>query len=159
MFPFIHRRSVSKRACWASHIEILRSNLASTVLNWKIGESTIWYDFDFMDPPAPETAMRALRSLNYLRCLSDGRRRMALGRLASQFPLDPMLAVMLIGSLLNVRRKYSPSLRYYSSFQCLKPASARKRADEAKMVFAHHPDRDHLTLLNYDGSGPTKLTR
>ena len=27
--------------------------------------------FDFMDPPAPETLMRALEQLNYLGCLSD----------------------------------------------------------------------------------------
>ena len=27
--------------------------------------------FDFMDPPAPETLMRALEQLNYLGCLND----------------------------------------------------------------------------------------
>ncbi|KAH3672018.1 hypothetical protein OGAPHI_000006, partial [Ogataea philodendri] len=78
--------------------EILRSNLSSTVLELKkLGIDDLVH-FDFMDPPAPETMMRALEELNYLACLDDEGNLTALGRLASQFPLDPMLAVMLIGA-------------------------------------------------------------
>lgn len=51
--------------------EILRSNLASTVLELKkLGIDDLVH-FDFMDPPAPETMMRALEELNYLACLND----------------------------------------------------------------------------------------
>lgn len=51
--------------------EILRSNLASTVLNLKkLGINDLVH-FDFMDPPAPETLMRALELLNYLGALDD----------------------------------------------------------------------------------------
>ena len=51
--------------------EILRSNLASTVLELKkLGIEDLVH-FDFMDPPAPETMMRALEELNYLACLDD----------------------------------------------------------------------------------------
>jgi pre-mRNA-splicing factor ATP-dependent RNA helicase DHX15/PRP43 len=51
--------------------EILRSNLASTVLELKkLGIDDLVH-FDFMDPPAPETMMRALEELNYLACLDD----------------------------------------------------------------------------------------
>lgn len=51
--------------------EILRSNLASTVLELKkLGVDDLVH-FDFMDPPAPETMMRALEELNYLACLDD----------------------------------------------------------------------------------------
>jgi pre-mRNA-splicing factor ATP-dependent RNA helicase DHX15/PRP43 len=46
--------------------EILRSNLASVVLQLKkLGIDDLVH-FDFMDPPAPETLMRALELLNYL---------------------------------------------------------------------------------------------
>jgi pre-mRNA-splicing factor ATP-dependent RNA helicase DHX15/PRP43 len=46
--------------------EILRSNLGSVVLQLKkLGIDDLVH-FDFMDPPAPETLMRALEMLNYL---------------------------------------------------------------------------------------------
>ena len=46
--------------------EILRSNLGSVVLQLKkLGIDDLVH-FDFMDPPAPETLMRALELLNYL---------------------------------------------------------------------------------------------
>lgn len=129
--------------------EILRSNLALTVLELKkLGIDDLVH-FDFMDPPAPETMMRALEELNYLQCLSDDGDLTALGRLASLFPLDPMLAVMLIGSpgfkcseeILTIVALLSVPNVF------VRPASARKRADEMKMAFAH-ADGDHLTLLN-----------
>ncbi|CAL5357718.1 unnamed protein product [Camellia sinensis] len=51
--------------------EILRSNLANTVLTLKkLGIDDLVH-FDFMDPPAPETLMRALEVLNYLGVLDD----------------------------------------------------------------------------------------
>lgn len=51
--------------------EILRSNLASVVLTLKkLGISDLVH-FDFMDPPAPETLMRALELLNDLAALDD----------------------------------------------------------------------------------------
>ncbi|CAK7893829.1 pre-mRNA-splicing factor ATP-dependent RNA helicase Prp43p [[Candida] anglica] len=148
-FRLYTEEAFKKELIEQSYPEILRSNLASTVLELKkLGIDDLVH-FDFMDPPAPETMMRALEELNYLQCLSDEGDLTALGRTASQFPLDPMLACVLIGS---------------PAFQCseeiltivallsvpnvfVRPASARKRADEAKMAFAHS-DGDHLTLLN-----------
>ncbi|RVD84943.1 uncharacterized protein DFL_003279 [Arthrobotrys flagrans] len=129
--------------------EILRSNLASTVLELKkLGIDDLVH-FDFMDPPAPETMMRALEELNYLACLDDEGDLTTLGRMASEYPLDPALAVMLISS---------------SEFQCaseilsitallsvpqifVRPPHKRKEADAAKAQFAHS-DGDHLTMLN-----------
>lgn len=152
-FRLYTEEAFQKELVEQSYPEILRSNLASTVLELKkLGIDDLVH-FDFMDPPAPETMMRALEELNYLQCLSDDGDLTALGRLASQFPLDPMLAVMLIGSpafkcseeILTIVALLSVPNVF------VRPASARKRADEAKMAFAH-PDGDHLTLLNvYDG--------
>ncbi|KAI9728142.1 MAG: DEAH-box ATP-dependent RNA helicase prp43 [Chrysothrix sp. TS-e1954] len=129
--------------------EVLRSNLSSTVLELKkLGVDDLVH-FDLMDPPAPETLMRALEELNYLACLDDEGELTQLGQLASQYPLDPALAVMVISSpefycsseVLSIVALLSvPNL-----FQ--RPANARKRADEMKNLFAH-PDGDHLTMLN-----------
>ncbi|KAI5804159.1 P-loop containing nucleoside triphosphate hydrolase protein [Peziza echinospora] len=129
--------------------EILRSNLASTVLELKkLGIDDLVH-FDFMDPPAPETMMRALEELNYLACLNDDGELTALGRMASDFPLDPALAVMLINSpefrCSNEMLSLTALISVPQIF--VRPANARKWADEAKMQFAH-PDGDHLTMLN-----------
>jgi len=51
--------------------EVLRSNLGQVVLTLKkLGIDDLVH-FDFMDPPAPETLMRALEELNYLGALDD----------------------------------------------------------------------------------------
>ncbi|CAN3374492.1 hypothetical protein DIURU_004722 [Diutina rugosa] len=148
-FRLYTEEAFNKELIDQSYPEILRSNLSSTVLELKkLGIDDLVH-FDFMDPPAPETMMRALEELNYLQCLSDEGDLTALGRLASNFPLDPMLAVMLIGSpafgcseeVLTVVAALSVPQFF------VRPVSARKAADEAKMRFAH-PDGDHLTFIN-----------
>ncbi|EKD16743.1 uncharacterized protein L3040_001482 [Drepanopeziza brunnea f. sp. 'multigermtubi'] len=129
--------------------EILRSNLANTVLELKkLGIDDLVH-FDLMDPPAPETLMRALEELNYLACLDDDGDLTALGKLASEFPLDPALAVMLISSPEFYCSNEILSLTALLSVPQIfvRPASAKKRADEMKALFAH-PDGDHLTMLN-----------
>ena len=129
--------------------EILRSNLASTVLELKkLGIDDLVH-FDLMDPPAPETLMRALEELNYLACLDDEGNLTTLGKLASEFPLDPALAVMLISSPEFYCSNEILSLTALLSVPQIfvRPASARKRADDMKALFAH-PDGDHLTMLN-----------
>ena len=45
--------------------------------------------FDFMDPPAPETLMRALELLNDLGALDDEGELTKTGNLMSEFPLEP----------------------------------------------------------------------
>jgi len=129
--------------------EILRSNLSSTVLELKkLGIDDLVH-FDLMDPPAPETLMRALEELNYLACLDDDGNLTTMGKIASEFPLDPALAVMLISSPEFYCSNEILSLTALLSVPQIfvRPASARKRADEMKNLFAH-PDGDHLTLLN-----------
>lgn len=133
----------------STYPEILRSNLSSTVLELKkLGIDDLVH-FDLMDPPAPETLMRALEELNYLACLDDDGNLTQLGRLASEFPLDPALAVMLISSpefyCSNEILSITALLSVPQVFT--RPAAQRKRADEMKELFKH-PDGDHLTMLN-----------
>lgn len=54
--------------------------------------------FDFMDPPAPETLMRALELLNYLGALDDEGNLTEEGKVMAEFPLDPQLAKMITAS-------------------------------------------------------------
>ncbi|KAL6719541.1 DEAH-box ATP-dependent RNA helicase prp43 [Lecanora helva] len=148
-FRLYTEAAFKKELIETTHPEVLRSNLSSTVLDLKkLGIDDLVH-FDFMDPPAPETMMRALEELNYLACLDDDGNLTALGKLASEFPLDPALAVMLISSPEFYCSNEVLSLTALLSVPQIfvRPPSARKRADEMKALFAH-PDGDHLTMLN-----------
>nr|KYP47596.1 putative pre-mRNA-splicing factor ATP-dependent RNA helicase [Cajanus cajan] len=129
--------------------EILRSNLANTVLTLKkLGIDDLVH-FDFMDPPAPETLMRALEVLNYLGALDDEGNLTKLGEIMSEFPLDPQMSKMLVVSpefnCSNEILSVSAMLSVPNCF--VRPREAQKAADEAKARFGHI-DGDHLTLLN-----------
>ncbi|MGH0148294.1 UNVERIFIED_CONTAM: hypothetical protein FKN15_055131 [Acipenser sinensis] len=129
--------------------EILRSNLGSVVLQLKkLGIDDLVH-FDFMDPPAPETLMRALELLNYLAALNDDGDLTELGSMMAEFPLDPQLAKMVIASCeFNCSNEILSITAMLSVPQCfVRPTEAKKAADESKMRFAHI-DGDHLTLLN-----------
>lgn len=148
-FRLYTEEAYKKELIEQTYPEILRTNLASTVLELlKLGVTNLVH-FDFMDPPAPETMMRALEELNYLSCLGEDAKLTPLGHLASEFPLDPKVAVMLISSpefyCSNEILSLTALLSVPNVF--LRPGSARKRADEMKAQF-EHPDGDHLTLLN-----------
>lgn len=73
----------------------MRSNLSGVVLALKkLGINDLVH-FDFMDPPAPETMMRALELLNYLGALNDDGDLTKLGNLMAELPLEPQLSKML----------------------------------------------------------------
>lgn len=81
-----------------SHPEITRSNLSSVVLQLKkLGIDDIVH-FDYMDPPAPETLMRALEQLNYIGAIDDEGNLTKEGSMMSDLPLDPVMAKCVITS-------------------------------------------------------------
>lgn len=148
-FRLYTERSFTKDLQEQTYPEILRSNLANTVLTLKkLGIDDLVH-FDFMDPPAPETLMRALELLNYLGALDDEGNLTKLGELMSEFPLDPQMAKMLVVSPdFNCSNEILSITAMLSVPNCfLRPREAQKAADEAKASFAHI-DGDHLTLLN-----------
>ncbi|UKJ88367.1 DEAD-box family helicase [Theileria orientalis] len=129
--------------------EILRSNIASVVLSLKKMGIDDLVHFDFMDPPAPETMMRALEELNYLQALDDEGELTTIGSLMAEFPLEPQLSKVLVEA-----EKHSASLELLiivSMLSCgnvfLRPREVAKEADLAKSQFSA-PEGDHLSLLN-----------
>eukprot|EP00741_Cyanophora_paradoxa_P024431 tig00022075_g23589.t1 len=129
--------------------EILRSNLSNVVLQLKkLGIDDLVH-FDFMDPPAPETLMRALELLNYLGALDDEGNLTEVGSMMAEFPLDPQLSKMLLVSpKLTCSNEALSVVAMLSVPNCfVRPREAQKQADESKARFSH-VDGDHLTLLN-----------
>ncbi|KAI0075013.1 P-loop containing nucleoside triphosphate hydrolase protein [Panus rudis PR-1116 ss-1] len=132
-----------------THPEILRSNLANTVLELvKLGIKDL-VRFDYVDAPAPETLMRALELLNYLAALDDEGNLTPLGAIMAEFPLDPQMSKMLIVSPeFNCSNEILTIVAMLSAPNVwLRPPNQRREADAAKAMFTV-PDGDHLTLLN-----------
>ncbi|KAH0487281.1 MAG: hypothetical protein KVP17_002582, partial [Porospora cf. gigantea B] len=133
----------------STYPEVLRSNLTTVVMTLlKAGIEDLVH-FDFMDPPAPETMMRALEQLNYLNALNDEGQLTPLGEVMADFPLDPQLSRMLVESaeyqcteeILSITAMLSVPNAF------LRPRDQIRESDAAKAQFAHL-DGDHLSLLN-----------
>lgn len=130
--------------------EIQRSNLGSVVLMLKsIGIDDLLH-FDFMDPPPPETLIKALEQLYALSALNDEGDLTKLGRRMAEFPMEPMLSKMLIGS-----EKYKCVEEALTICGMLgvdntifyRPKDKGIHADNARKNFFKYGG-DHLTLLN-----------
>ncbi|KAH9167219.1 P-loop containing nucleoside triphosphate hydrolase protein [Lactarius sanguifluus] len=148
-FRLYTERDFMKELEEQTHPEILRSNLANTVLELVKAGIKDLVRFDYVDAPAPETLMRALEVLNYLAALDDEGNLTPMGSKMSEFPLDPQMSKMLIVSpefhcsqeiLAIVAMLSVPNV-------WLRPNNQRKEADAAKQLLTV-PDGDHLTLLN-----------
>lgn len=129
--------------------EILRSNLGNTVLTLKkLGIEDLVH-FDFLDPPAPETLMRALEQLNYLGALDDEGELTDTGYQMAELPLEPQLAKMIICAVEFKCTNEAVSIAALLSVPqfFMRPKEQGREADLAKKQFTH-ADGDHLTLLN-----------
>ncbi|OQR80806.1 pre-mRNA-splicing factor ATP-dependent RNA helicase PRP43 [Achlya hypogyna] len=130
--------------------EILCSEMSSVVLTLKKLNIDDLVHFDFMDPPAPETLMRALEMLNYLGALDDEGDLTELGAQMAVLPVEPQLGKMLLmaGHYGCVNEVATIAAMLTSGAEpFVRPKAEGKAADEAKAQFAHI-DGDHLTLLN-----------
>lgn len=130
--------------------EIQRINLGNAVLTLKALGINDLIHFDFLDPPPSQTLVLALEQLYALGALNHHGELTKLGRRMAEFPLDPMMAKMLIAS-----EKYRCSDEVASIASMLsvngaifyRPKDKIIHADTAKQNF-HVPGSDHMTLLN-----------
>ncbi|KAK7198152.1 pre-mRNA splicing factor ATP-dependent RNA helicase [Novymonas esmeraldas] len=130
--------------------EILRCNLGSIVLHMKKMGIEDLVNFDFVEPPAPETLMRALELLNYLGALDDDGNLTELGSMMSEFPVEPEMASMLFhspefGCSEDIAR-ICAMLSVQNPF--VTPSNdQRGRALRCREQF-YHPTGDHIAYLN-----------
>lgn len=130
--------------------EILRVNLTSTVLLLLSLGITDLIHFEFMDPPSPETIVKALELLYSLGALSSRGGLTSIGRKMAEFPIDAMFAkCLLLSSKYGVFQDILAiiSVLGESSNLFYRPKDKREQADRAKERF-HEEAGDHLTLLN-----------
>ncbi|PHJ24317.1 pre-mrna splicing factor rna [Cystoisospora suis] len=130
--------------------EIQRTNLGHVVLTLKSLGIDDLINFDFMDPPPPETLIKALELLYAIGALNDKGQLTKLGRRMAEFPLDPMYSKMVIQG-----DKYKCvdeciticAMLGVASSIFYRPKEKALHADNARKNFSR-PGGDHLTLLN-----------
>lgn len=128
--------------------EIVRSNLATVVLQMKSMGIDDIVNFDFMDAPSKGGLISAMEVLKILGALDKDERLTQLGKQMASFPLDPMFAVALLRSpefgcveeMLSIVSMLSVESIFFA------PYSLRERANKARLKFAVMFG-DHLTLL------------
>ncbi|XP_055376601.1 pre-mRNA-splicing factor ATP-dependent RNA helicase DHX16 isoform X2 [Condylostylus longicornis] len=129
--------------------EIQRINLGNAVLMLKALGINDLIHFDFLDPPPHETLVLALEQLYALGALNHHGELTKLGRRMAEFPVDPMMAKMLLAS-----EKYKCSEEIVTIAAMLsvnsaifyRPKDKIIHADTARKNF-NHLNGDHLSLL------------
>lgn len=126
--------------------EILRSNIGSVVLSMKKMGIEDLVHFDFVDPPAPETLMRALELLNYLGALNDDGDLTEFGSQMSHFPLEPEMSAMLLRAPLHRCADECCRIAAMLSVQNPYLTNHSAGAQHARQQF-YHQTGDHLSAL------------
>ncbi len=129
--------------------EILRTNLASVILqmaNLRLGEPE---DFPFVDPPDTRLINDGYRLLQELKAVDDSRRVTSLGRQIASLPVDPRLARMLMAA---AHHNCVNELLILSAFLASqdpreRPSDAQQQADQRHATYAD-PRSDFVTILN-----------
>eukprot|EP00931_Biecheleriopsis_adriatica_P109528 TRINITY_DN83790_c0_g1_i1.p1 TRINITY_DN83790_c0_g1~~TRINITY_DN83790_c0_g1_i1.p1 ORF type:complete len:711 (+),score=145.11 TRINITY_DN83790_c0_g1_i1:35-2134(+) len=132
----------------STYPEIIRSNLSSVVISLKkLGVDDIVH-FDFMEPPSPESMMRALEMLHFLGAIDDEGDLTKTGENMADFPVDPHLSRTIIAA--SQRQCINEVLAIIAMLSVPPPFSrpryAQKAADRAHRQFASGYG-DHLSLL------------
>lgn len=129
--------------------EIQRINLGNAVLMLKALGINDLLHFDFLDPPPHETLVLALEQLYALGALNHHGELTKMGRRMAEFPVDPMLAKMLLAS-----EKYKCSEEIVTIASMLSVGSAIFYRPKDKIIHADTARKnfndmhgDHLSLL------------
>lgn len=148
-FRLYTKKSFEKDLQPQTYPEILRCNLGSIVLHMKKMGIDDLVHFDFVDPPAPETLMRALELLNFLGALDDDGNLTPYGARLAEFPLEPEMAAMVMAgeefectdSICRVAAMMSVQNPFI-----MPPNHEHSAAVRAKGQFFHQTG-DHMALL------------
>lgn len=129
--------------------EVLRTNLASVILQMATLELGEPEDFPFVDPPDTRLINDGYRLLQELKAVDDERRVTSLGRQIASLPLDPRLARMLVAADHHgcVTQMLVLTAFLASQDPRERPSDAQQQADQRHATFAD-PRSDFVTVLN-----------
>lgn len=129
--------------------EVLRTNLASVILQMATLELGEPEDFPFVDPPDTRLINDGYRLLQELKAVDDDRRVTSLGRQIASLPVDPRLARMLVAADHHgcVTEMLVLAAFLASQDPRERPSDAQQQADQRHATFAD-PRSDFVTVLN-----------
>ena len=129
--------------------EILRTNLASVILQMAALELGEPEDFPFVDPPDTRMINDGYRLLQELKAVDDSRRVTSLGKQISSLPVDPRLARMLVAADHHGCVAEMLVLTAFLAGQDPRerPSDAQQQADQKHAVYADTRS-DFVTVLN-----------
>ena len=114
--------------------EILRTNLASVILQMKSLRLSDINQFPFLEPPADKMIRSGIRSLHELGALDDSERLTQIGRRLTHFPLDPQFGRMLLAA-----EEFNCLDEVLTIVSCLSIQDPRERpSDKAKYADEKH---------------------
>jgi ATP-dependent helicase HrpA len=139
--------------------EVLRTNLASVILQMAalgLGEPET---FPFVDPPDTRQINDGYRLLQELKAVDENRRVTSLGRQLSSLPIDPRLGRMLVAAS---HHGCVPEMLVIAAFLAAqdpreRPADAQAQADQKHAAFAD-PRSDFISILNLWNAYTTQAT-
>jgi ATP-dependent helicase HrpA len=131
---------------------VLRTNLASVILQMESLGLGSPADFPFVDPPETRLINDGYRLLQELEAVDDDRHVTAIGRQMARLPVDPRIARMLVEAHRHGALAEMLVLAAALSIQDPRerPSDKQQAADEKHAAFAD-PKSDLVTLLNLWG--------
>jgi ATP-dependent helicase HrpA len=129
--------------------EVLRTNLASVILQMSVLGLGDPENFPFLDPPDTRLINDGYRLLQELEAVDDDRRVTALGRQVAALPVDPRLARMLLAASHHGCLKEMLVITAFLAGQDPRerPQDAQQQADQQHASYAD-PRSDFVTVLN-----------
>lgn len=135
--------------------EILRSNLASVMLQMKAMGIQDVFQFDYMEAPDRSSILIALKQLFLLNAVDSSGTLTEVGRKLAQFPLDPAYAACLLTSVDLKCTKDMVALVAMLSAESpwVRPPRKSEAADTVAAIQEgfNDPDGDHPTLVKLFG--------
>jgi len=129
--------------------EILRTNLASVILQMEVSKLGQVEDFPFVESPEGRLINDGYRLLFELGAVNDKKKLTGLGRQLARFPIDPRFARMLIAA--KEESCVSEVLTIVSALSVQdpreRPMNKQQAADELHAEF-HHEKSDFLAIVN-----------
>jgi len=129
--------------------EILRTNLASVVLQMKALRLGRPEEFPFLEPPEPRRVRDGYETLHMLGAIDDEGELTEVGKRLARLPIDPAVGRMILAAAdencVNEVLIIAAGLSVQDPRE--RPHDRRDAADEAHAQFAH-PESDFLTFLN-----------
>ncbi len=128
--------------------EILRTNLASVILQTQSLNLGAIEDFPFLEPPKPTAIRDGYKTLFELGAVNDRNELTELGRKLARLPVDPRIARLIVAGhdegCLNDVLIIAAALEAQDPRD--RPLDKQQAADEKHKPF-QHPDSDFLSLL------------